>query len=183
MLRSVWKTNLHTLFKQRNWAIAMSIGLLISNMMLVMNTYIKKERVIVVPAHFKQTFWAEGESISKEYLEEMTIFIAGLLLNVTPESLGYQKDVVLRYVSPEFYNIFQQRLIEEEEKLRKEGLCTTFRPKEVKVNEKSGEVIISGILSQYIGDKKVGQVEESYKAIYGYSSGILLLKGFEIHEE
>ncbi len=183
MLRSIWKQNINSLFSQRNWALIMASGMLVTNISLGAAVLTKKERVVIVPAYLKQSFWAEGESLSKEYLEEMTFFFANLLLNVSPESMAYQRDAVLKYVSPEFHNVLYQQLIEEEKKLRKQSLSTTFRPKEVRVNQEKGEAIISGILSQYVGDKKAGQVEESYKATYKYSSGILLLNGFEVCDE
>ncbi len=183
MLRSVWKENLYSLFKQRNAALVMAFGLLVTNMLLGVKVYTKNERVIVVPAYLKQSFWAEGENISKEYLEEMSLFFANLMLNVSAESMSYQREVVLRYVSPEFHGDLKHRLIDEEDKMRQQGLTTTFRAQEVKADVKSGEVIISGTLSQYISGNRVGQVTESYKAIFEYSSGILLLKGFEVVDE
>jgi conjugal transfer pilus assembly protein TraE len=183
MLRSIWKENLYALFKQRNWAIAFAVGMMITNVFLGVKVFRKEEKVIVVPAYLKQSFWVEGESVSKEYLEEMTLFFANLLLNVSPESMQYQRDVALKYVSPEFHNTLYQRLIEEEEQLRKQSLSTTFRAKEVKVNLDKGEATVKGILTQYVGDKKAGQAEEIYKATYGYTSGILTLNGFEVEDE
>lgn len=183
MLRSIWNDSLELMLKQRNWAIAFALVMLISNVLLGIKIFYGQERVIIVPAYIKKSFWVEGESISKEYLEEMTMFFANLVLNVTPESIDYQSDVVLKYVSPEFHNIFYQRLLEEGQRLKKESLSTSFRPQEIIADNTKGEVIITGILTQYVGDKKAGQVKESYKATYVYSNGILMLNGFEVVDE
>jgi len=179
MLRSVWKENLHSLFKQRNAALVLALGMMVTNIMLGVKVLVSNEKIIVVPAYLKQSFWAEGEVISKEYLEEMTVFFASMMLNVSPESLKYQGDVVLKYVSPELHAPLKQRLFAEEEKMRKQNLTTSFKPKEVQVDMDKGEAVISGILTQYVSGQKVGQVSEKYRACYGYSSGILLLKEFE----
>jgi conjugal transfer pilus assembly protein TraE len=183
MLRSIWQENLYSVLKQRNMAAMMVACLMITNVLLGIKVFMHAERVIIVPSHFKQSFWAEGEAISKEYLEEMTIFFANLLLNVSPESMRYQGDVALKYVSPEFHNVLFQRLIEEEKKLAKQSLSTTFRVKEVLADQEKNEVIIRGLLTQYVGEKKAGHRTESYKATYSYHSGILLLTGFEAWDD
>lgn len=183
MLRNVWNQNLESVQKQRNWVIAFALVMLLGNVLLTIKVFHHRERVIIVPAYLKQSFWAEGEVVSKEYLEEMTMFFANLVLNVTPESIEYQSKIVLKYVSPEFHNILYQRLLGEGERLKKESLSTSFRPQEIKADNTKGEAIISGILTQYVGDKKAGQVKESYKATYGYSNGILMLTGFEVLDD
>src|SRR5690606_15531655 len=104
MLRNVWNQNLESVQKQRNWVVAFALVMLLGNILLIAKVFYHRERIIIVPAYLKQSFWAEGEVVSKEYLEEMTMFFANLVLNVTPESMEYQSKVVLKYVSPEFHN-------------------------------------------------------------------------------
>jgi conjugal transfer pilus assembly protein TraE len=58
-------------------------------------------RTVVVPPSINKTFWVTRDKASSEYLEQMGSFIAWLVLDVTPASIDWKKDILLGYVEPE----------------------------------------------------------------------------------
>ncbi|CAL7960203.1 conjugal transfer pilus assembly protein TraE [Alphaproteobacteria bacterium] len=134
MLYRFLSKNLQSLIKQRNGFLVLSLGLLLCNVLLGTLLFFKNERIIVVPAYLKQSFWNEGSTVSNSYIEEMSLFFTNLMLNTTPDSHKYRRDVILRYVAPESYHIFEKKLIEDEELMSKNAVTTQFAAREVKVN-------------------------------------------------
>jgi len=175
----IFSQNLAGLVKQRNGFLVISVGLSLCNFLLVGLFFAKKERIIIVPAYLKQSFWNEGSLVSRSYIEEMSMFFANLMLNTTPDSHKYRRDVILRYVAPEGYHNIEKKLIEEEDLMSKNAVTTQFMPKEIKVDIDRLESSIIGTLTRYIAGDRVGQTKECYHLKFGYSGGIFMLQKFE----
>jgi conjugal transfer pilus assembly protein TraE len=129
MLANIQKYNLSKLLQQRNAFMFIAVGLLLSNILLAIILFNKRERVIIVPAYLKQSFWSEGELVSPHYLEEMALFFAQLMLNASADTQGYRREVILRYVAPESHAALEKRILAEQKRFSKEGLATRFVPK------------------------------------------------------
>src|SRR3990167_4347640 len=69
---------------QRNVWIGIAALMGISNVLLSTALFIKSERIILVPPHITKTLSVEGSVVSKEYLEEMGLYMSKLLLDLTP---------------------------------------------------------------------------------------------------
>jgi len=178
MLKEVKIEHFENLWKQRNGFLVISIGLLIANILLASILTLRSEKTIIVPAGFKQTFWAKGELMSDSYLIEMTDYFATKLLNSTPESHASKRDIVLQYVSPRYYDKLRSQLIEEEEKMRKENLTTLFVPREITVKLNELATRVTGTLTSYVSGDRVGQLKKTYQANYSYVGGILMMDNF-----
>ena len=179
MLRSFLDRNIEILVKQRNGFLVIALGLLIGNIMMGSLLFNKKERVIIVPAYLKQSFWNEGSLVSHSYIEEMSIFFVSLMLNTTPDSHKYRRDVILRYVSPDGYHALEKQLISDEERMSKDTVTSQFSPKDIKVNGERLESIVTGTLIRYVAGERVGQTKEVYRLKFGYSGGVFMLNSFE----
>ena len=174
-----WNQSVEKLLRQRNGFLVISIGLMVANILLGVMLYGKKERVIIVPAYMKQNVWSEGSLVSASYIEEMGLFFSKLMLDTTPDSHGYRRDIILRYVAPEHYHEVEKRLISDAERMKKEGVTTVFAPKEVKVDVKGLKAEIVGVITKYIAGSRMGQSKETYEIEFGYSGGIFMLKNFK----
>lgn len=172
-----WRQSLHGLVKQRNGFLTISLGLLVTNIILGISLYTKSERVIIVPAYLKQSFWNEGSLVSDSYIEEMSLFFSKMMLDTTPDSHKYRKDIILRYVAPDHYHELENKLIEDAKRMSKDGVSTTFTPREIKINKLKAEVI--GTLTRYVAGTRVGQSKEKYELEFRYSGGIFMLKTFK----
>lgn len=168
-----------TAFKERNQVAIIAAIIAISNVILVAFLFANKERVVLVPAQINTQMWTERKAVSKEYLEEMGLFFAHLLLDVSPHSMGYQRDVILRNVDPANYNGLKHQLIKEEEKYKKENLTTTFRPTKVIVNTATLQTLITGYLTSFVGGRQMQQITDHYVIKFRYDAGRLFIRSFE----
>ena len=178
MLISKLSNSLEGVIKQRNAYLVIALGLLLTNVLIGTLLFSKKERVIVVPAYFKQSFWNEGELVSKSYIEEMSNWFAKMMLDTTPDSHKYRREVILRYVAPEYYHELEQKLIKEAEEMYKQGVTTNFMVKKIKVNPQKLTAEVTGVLIRYIAGTRVGQSKEVYRVQFGHSGGVFMLKDF-----
>ena len=168
-----------TAFKQRNQIAIIALIIAISNLVLIVLLTTNKERVVLVPAQINTQMWTERKLVSKEYLEEMSLFFTHLLFDVSPHSMAYQRDIVLRNVDPAVYNSLKHKLFKEEEKYRKENLTTTFRPAKLVVNTSKLETLVTGYLTSFVGGKQMQQITDTYLIKFRYDAGRLFIKSFE----
>lgn len=168
-----------TAFKERKQIVIIATIVALSNLVLVAFLFANKERVVLVPAQINTQMWTERKAVSKEYLEEMTLFFAHLLFDVSPHSMGYQRDVILRNVDPSAYNSLKHKLIKEEGKYKKENLTTTFRPTKIIVNTSKLETLVAGYLTSFVGGKQMQQITDTYLIKFRYDAGRLFIKSFE----
>lgn len=166
-------------FKQRNQAVIVGTLVALSNVILCGYLFVRKERVVVIPAQLTQEFWTERRAVSKEYLEEMSLLFVNLLLDATPHTMQYQRDTILRNVSPTTYNNLKIRLLKEEERYKKENLATTFSPTKIVINASKLQALITGYLTSYVSGKQVLQTEDTYLLQFRYNAGRLYILSFQ----
>ena len=176
---SIISKEIVTAFKERNQIAIIAAIVAVSNLILVAFLFANKERVVLVPAQINTQMWTERKLVSKEYLEEMSLFFSHLLFDVSPHSMAYQRDVILRNVTPSAYNSLKHKLIKEEEKYKKENLTTTFRPTKIIVNTSKLETLIAGYLTSFVGGKQMQQITDTYLIRFRYDAGRLFIKSFE----
>lgn len=163
--------------QQRNLLALLCLGLLISNIILAFRVLSDNSHVILVPPEITKTFWVDREEVSPEYLEQMASFLVHEILDVTPQSAPRQRDLILKYVSPSFYNAFRKRLLKEEELLKKEQASTSFKITEITIDQK---ITIKGIMDHYVASLKVKSEQETYEMTFIYKGGRLLLNSFDL---
>ena len=180
MKLSLRNARLTNLLQQRNMMTATAAGLLALNFVQAFLVMSKDERVVVVPPDVRQEFWVKQNKVSASYLEEMAILYADLILENTPSGAAYRRDVVLRNVASEGYGSLKTKLLEDEKRLKKEHLSTSFQTNKVKVDPKSLTVEISGDLIRYVGKKRISQSRDTYQFEFNYNRGKLLIKTFQL---
>jgi conjugal transfer pilus assembly protein TraE len=169
---------LQHLIHQRNIFVGMSALLLGANVLLALKTFSHHERIIIVPPELHQSFWVEGKEVSHNYLEEMTLFFAHLLLDTSEASAPFHREVILRYANPDSYGALKTQLLEDEQRYKKEQLSTSFKPSVVQVDNKKMIADITGDLLSYVGSKKISQHRETYRFHFHYDRGRLLIDSF-----
>lgn len=174
------KSNIESLIKHRNALLVISFGLLLSNLCLVIKLLKDDTRTIVVPPTINKSFWVESDFVAPEYLEEMSLFLTHLILDISPGSAKRQRDVALRYVTPKFYNVLKKRLEREEEFLRKEQISLSFKPTQILVDSKKMQVEITGVMNHYVASERIKNMEETYYLTFVYKGSKLHLDSFKL---
>lgn len=142
--------------------------------------FYKSEKTIISPLELEQSYWIEGNRFSPNYLEEMALYYAHLLLDVTPSNMLYQGDVLLRYADSSHYGSLKQKIYEDQKRLKKENLSLSFSARESHVYPDKLCVEVTGDLMGYIGAKRISQHRETYRVCFSSKGSRLLLKDFSL---
>lgn len=177
---SLQQKKLSHLNVQRNALLGLSSLLLVIVLLQTIFLFLKKDRIIVSPPDAKQSYWVEGNRFSPSYLEEMSLFMCHLLLDITQSNIFSQGEILLRYISPKAYGEFKTKLLEDEKRLQHEQLSLHFMPQEVVLSPESLTVDITGDLISYVSTQKISQVRETYRLVFEHKLGRLFLQSFKM---
>jgi conjugal transfer pilus assembly protein TraE len=168
--------------RQRNRALALALGGLIGGLLvalLIIVNVIGSERTIVVPPTIDKTFWVTKDRVSKEYLEQMATFVAWLILDVTPATVDWKKDILLNYVAPEQHGTLKARQEVEAERLKRINASTFFLPQQLLANEQDHTVAVRGRLRTQVNGQETATDTKAYIAEFQYVGGRVHLKAFK----
>jgi len=165
---------LQTFRKQRNLFIGLLSLSLSINILQGLERLLSQEKTILLPPSLQREVWVRGMEVSDSYLEEWAYYLSALLLNVSPQTIGYQTDLVLRHVSPEFYPQLKQQLRQEAEHLQKNNVATIFQAKEVMIDRASLKATIKGTLISWVGKERVSESQQVYEMAFTITAGKFL---------
>ena len=137
------------------------------------------ERTVVTPPTLSKSFWVDGHKVSPAYLEEMGSFVAWLILDVSPASIDWKKDMLLNYVSPDQFGPLQTRQNLEAERLKRLNAATYFSPQQVVVRDKDQLVEIRGRLKTQVNGQETTTESKAYAAQFKYAGGRIHLETFK----
>ncbi len=180
MKHHLLNSRLGSLVHQRNLFLVLIAALLIIIFTQALFTLFRNERIVVVPPDLKQEVWLEQNTVSNSYLEEMALVYASLMLESSPESAAYKRDIILRHTAPESYGPLKRRLLEDEKRLKKDHVTTSFQPNGIKVDAAHLTVEVTGDLLRFVGEKRISQSRDIYRFQFEYKAGRLSIKAFEL---
>lgn len=174
------QSRLQHLLQSRNGYLMLASGSIGLNILLVLFLFctIGRERIVVVPPEIQKSFWVTSSLVSPEYLSEMVLFLNSLNFNVTPSNAPQQHAVLLRYVDPSQYAAVKMKLLEVDDRLKKEHVSIAFQPSHVKVDTKKLIAEVSGDLQYTVGDIPIAPQHVVYRWGFRYSQGRLLITAF-----
>ena len=147
----------------------------VSLVFLSVAVFCRHEKTILVPGHMTKSFWVQGDEVSKEYLEEMGVYISKLLLDLSPGNIVHNHKALLRYASPEAYGSLKKQCLKEEEDYTSLQLSTHFKPTSVSANPQTLSVEVKGILTSYVASKEIKSSPETIFLTFTHrGSGLLL---------
>ena len=139
---------------KRIFWILLGCSLITSSLLgLILITKTVKVQTVLVPPEISRTITISNTTISKEYLEEMGVFLTQLLLNATPTTVEKQNQILLNYVAPEYYQALSQELIITEKYIKKNNLSTFFIPRRVTGYDTNNTIKLEGQFIVAAGDK------------------------------
>jgi len=130
-------------------------------------------RTVVVPPGVNKTFWVEEGSVSPEYLEQMALFLAQLVYNVTPANAEYNTRLLLNHAAPALYGALRQQGEATARRLRADNATTLFGVRAVTHDAMGPRVALHGVLSTYINEKRVAEQPKVFLFTFSVSAGRL----------
>ena len=138
------------------------------------------ERTIIVPPNIDKAFWVTKEKASREYLEEMSGYVAWLMLDVTPTTIDWKKNLLLNWVAPDQHAAMKTKMDLEADRLRSNNASTFFLVQQLAVDEANQSVVITGRLRRQINGADVGDAQtRSYLAQFQYAGGRIHIQSFK----
>ncbi len=137
------------------------------------------QRTIVVPPTLNKSFWVTDSKVSAEYLEQMGSFIAWLILDVSPSSIEWKKDMLLTYVTPDKFGAFKTKQDLESERLKRINASTYFMPQQLVPTEESQSVVVRGRLRTQVNGQDTTTESKAYRVQFQYAGGRVHLETFE----
>lgn len=177
----IHQSRINQLFEQRNgYLVLASASLLLCLLLVVLCFYLSnRERIVVVPPTIERSFWVSNSEVSADYLSQMTTFLAYLRLNVTPDNVNNQRQLLLRYTDPAFYGPFNDQLVADQDRIAAEHVSSAFYPVGVEVDAKKLIAVITGDLTSSVGTTQIPPQRVTYAMHYRYVNGRLWLTQFE----
>jgi conjugal transfer pilus assembly protein TraE len=139
----------------------------------------RTHRVTMVPPGITKTFWVEDEIASPEYLEQMGLFLLQLALNRHPLNAQSQIATLLKYVAPSSYGELKQQLDVEVKRQIESNISTIFHPTNVAVGQEKKILLVDGVLTTWIGEKKIKEEHRKYLINFDYSGGRMYIKAIK----
>ena len=175
------RQNYHKVLRERNRLfIAFSVAGGLSMLLGLTNFYlVGKERVVVVPPIVSRDFWIATDSVSDSYLEQMTEFFAGLLLNVTPNSFSVRAEHLLQHVEPKAYPAIKAQLVEQQMEIQRRAMSTSFHPSSFKIDRGRLLVELKGELMMWVGNAPIESQSKTYQLQFVQHQGRLYIQQFK----
>lgn len=146
----------------------------------VIVSIVGSDRTVIVPPNIDKTFWVTKEKASREYLEEMGGYVAWLMLDVTPTTIDWKKNLLLNWVAPDQHAAMKTKMDLEAERLRSNNASTFFLIQQLVPDEAKQSVVITGRLRRQINGADVSDPEtRSYQAQFQYAGGRVHIQSFK----
>jgi conjugal transfer pilus assembly protein TraE len=174
------QTKLQILSGRLHYLLLISIGLLISNIFLILlvGWSFSHQKRVIVPVEFKQPFIISDSTVDASYLRQMALFFVAERLSVTPNNINQSHNLILQYTDSRFYHEFLSILDKEKQAVIKQNISSVFYPEEVMPNTKELSVLIKGTLTHWVGDTPIAPVKKNYIIKFSYRSGDLKVVSF-----
>lgn len=168
--------------RRRNRSLGLAVGLLAGGHVLaliVVLNLLGSVRTVIVPPSINKSFWVSRDSASNEYLEQMGSFIAWLVLDVTPSSIDWKKDLLLTYADPDLHGVLKTRQEVEATRLKRINASTSFVPQQIVPSEDSQSVVVRGRLRTLVNGLETTDDAKSYLVAFAYSGGRMHVQTFK----
>ncbi len=175
------KSRIQHLILRRNGYLLLAVSSILLNVVLGLGmvNVVGHEKIVLVPPVMERSTWVTSYQVSPEYLSGMSLFLADLLLNVTPSNAMTQHQLFLRYVDSPQYEKFKTELFTEEDRMKKEHMTMSFQLSDIQVDPSKFIARISGDVQYMVGSTMMPIKHLTYSFAFTYHLGLLKVKSFE----
>ena len=106
-------------------------------------------------------------------------FMAWLVLDVTPSSIDWKKNILLGYVEPDQYGALKTRQEVEAERLKRINASTMFMPQQLVPSEDKQSVVVRGRLRTLVNGFETANDLKAYLIEFSFNGARMHLKTFK----
>ena len=177
-----WKSALAENFFLRSVTLLLGISLVITTLMLS----IKNERILLVPPQMTKEFWIERDRVSPEYIEQMGVFIATLVGNLSPGNAEFNVNMLIKhYLDPGRNNPEAMReLLRQAAYIKKNNITQAFFPSSISIVDSANmRVRVEGSNIINIGTTRISGEKVSYLIKFNARDYKLYVEEFTIESK
>lgn len=145
-------------------------------------TKIEDQRVVVMPPFVTlKEFWVSGENVSDSYLEMVADGVAYNVLNISPERKP-NTEFLYSLTPQEHYGEVRGAIENQIKFIQNNAISQVFYTTGYDLRKK-GLIRITGVLKQFVGDKKMESAIHHLEISYYVKGGRFWLKGIELKKD
>jgi conjugal transfer pilus assembly protein TraE len=137
--------------RQQFISAASVVGVLI----LAAGLVIKRDKVVLEPPVRTHTVTLHGDKVDDAWLIEMGGYVAHLMVDVSPSSVDYQQEEVLRITHPSTHGVLQQQMAVQAKRLKQANASTVFWLSQAAPDAECNRVALVGRLETYVNGQLV----------------------------
>jgi conjugal transfer pilus assembly protein TraE len=100
--------------------------------------------VVLVPPLLKEQVKVSLKKADQKYQETWALHFALLLGNITPRNIEFVAGEIEKYLAPSIYQDLMKDIYEQAKDIKETTLSTTFEPRELVFDDKTGHVLVKG---------------------------------------
>lgn len=136
-------------------------------------------REILTPTSLSRDISVKGKTMDREYLEEMGVDIAPMILTVNPKTADANKERLMRIAHPSLHAALSNRVALLAERMQRDNAAQVFWPQQVLADPDHNRVAVYGLLTTYVNDKKTSTVDKAYVVGLSWSGNRIWLSQFD----
>ncbi|WP_460188726.1 TraE/TraK family type IV conjugative transfer system protein [Thiomicrorhabdus hydrogeniphila] len=106
--------------------------------------------------------WVTKNNASQTYLKEIAEKVISNAFIFSPKTIDQKFDSLLQMSDPIYYGLLNKALLKKKEEVAKSNLSSVFFPTEFKYSLVGNDVVVTGILKTFSGEKPVLNRKASY---------------------
>lgn len=156
---------------KRQQIIAIVLGVALVLALIQSFSQFGRERTVVVPPTIERGFWITASTASTEYIEQMSLWIASLILDVTPSNGAYKSGMLLQFVDPSAHGALKEAGELSLQRLRRDSASTLFDLETIRTDVERLAALMTGKLNTFINGQLVSTTTKHYLVRYRLSAG------------
>jgi len=147
--------------RRQQWIIVALVLALLMALWNALNMF-GRDRTVVTPPNLEKSFWITQKTASPEYVEQMALWIASLVLDVTPDTIKYKSDLLLQYVAPSAHGQLSEKQTLQTQRLKRDNAATYFVLQTIHIDSERMAAVLAGRLHTLINGRHVDETEKYY---------------------
>ncbi len=174
-------TDIQSLLQALRRQQVLSLGLGVALLILAVTAMNKSHTVVLEPPSRARTISQTGDRVDGAWLEEMGGYVATMLLDASPASIGWQHEQILRWTHPSRHGQLQQDLAVAAKRLIESNAAQVFWLQQIAADPERQRVVVVGQLDTLINGVKVAGASKtvSYLATFESRNGRVLLRDWK----
>lgn len=137
---------------------------------------IKHKMVTLIPPVLSHQMSISMVEPDDSYLAQMALFLLGMKLNVSPDNVLLNHQVLKSYTSPKTWGELNSILEKEAKDIQDGRISSVFYPSEQEISIERLQVKVKGMLEKRVGLRLVSRDEAHFVVQFDYYNGALQVK-------